>query len=101
MNAGRGGGGQSTDAKCAVVDTRSRVYRLRKTVREFGMEKLDDEHTRRRLVAFEAYDVLSDPYWRGVYDRFGEIVIKKGVFVDDGPGVKRYAYHGDIFLTYK
>lgn len=65
------------------------------------MEKLDDDKTHRRLVAFEAYDVLSDPYWREVYDRSGEIAIKRGVVVDNGSDVKRYVYHGDIFLTYK
>uniref|UniRef100_A0A2S2Q1M7 DnaJ subfamily B member 4 n=1 Tax=Sipha flava TaxID=143950 RepID=A0A2S2Q1M7_9HEMI len=66
------------------------------------MEKLNDNgRTNERLVAFEAYDILSDPLWRDLYDQFGEIAIKRGVFVDDEHEMKRYSYHGDIFLTYK
>lgn len=66
------------------------------------MENLnDDERTNDRLVAFEAYDILSDPFWRDMYDQFGEISIKTGVFVDGERKMKRYSYHGDIYLTYK
>jgi len=75
--------------------------RFRKIVREFGMEKLNNNDTRRRLVAFEAYDVLSDPFWRELYDQFGERAIKLGVFVNNELRLKRYSYHGDIFSTYK
>lgn len=68
------------------------------------MGKLNDGNKAdSRLVAFEAYDVLSNPFWRGLYDQFGEIAIKTGVHVDGEREMKqyRYSYHGDIFLTYK
>lgn len=77
------------------------VRRFRKIVNDFGMAKLNDNDANPRLVAFEAYDVLSDPFWRELYDQFGELAIKSGVFVDNERDTKRYSYHGDIFLTYK
>lgn len=75
--------------------------RFQKVVNKFGMEKLNDDDTNRRLVAFEAFDVLNDPYWRQLYDRFGDVSIKLGVVVENENDIKRYSYHGDIFLTYK
>lgn len=65
------------------------------------MEKLNDNNTKCRLIAFEAYDVLSDPFWRELYDQFGYLQIKLGVYVENEQEIKRYLYHGDIFLTYK
>lgn len=68
------------------------------------MEALNDDAAKRRLFAFEAYDVLSDPFWREMYDQWGEFAIKMNVFADNtknGKKMKRYSYHGDIFLTYK
>lgn len=65
------------------------------------MEKLNDEDTNHRLIAFEAYDILSDPFWRELYDQFGAHAIKKGIFVDNEQEIKRYSYHNDIFSTYK
>lgn len=65
------------------------------------MEKLNNSDTKRRLIAFEAYDVLSDPFWRALYDQFGGRAIKSGIFVDNHANVKRYSYHGDIYLTYR
>lgn len=65
------------------------------------MGKLDDKNTHRRLIAFEAYDVLMDPFWRNLYDQFGELSIKSGVCISNEQGIKQYSYHGDIFFTYK
>lgn len=64
------------------------------------MDKLNEDATNRRLIVFEAYDVLSDPFWREQYDQFGD-VIKLGIFVNNEQDFKRYSYHNDIFLTYK
>lgn len=76
-------------------------YRFQKIVQKFGMEKLNDEDTNHRLIAFEAYDILSDPFWHEQYDRFGELAIKSGIISDNEQNMKRYSYHGDIFFTYK
>lgn len=77
------------------------MYRFRKIVHKFGMEKLDKDDTNRRLIAFEAYDVLSNPFWRAKHDQFGVRAIKLGVFIEEEKDIRRYSYHGDIFLTYK
>lgn len=77
------------------------VHRFRKVVHDFGMAELNDRDKNRRLIAFEAYDVLSDPFWRELYDQFGDIAIKTGIFIHNDQDAKRYSYHGDIFLTYK
>lgn len=77
------------------------MYRFRKIVHKFGMEKLNEDETNRRVIAFEAYDVLSDPFWRAMHDQFGVHAIKLGVFVDKKKDIRRYLYHGDIFATYK
>lgn len=77
------------------------TYRFRKIIHKFGMEKLNEDETNCRLIAFEAYDVLSDPFWRAMHDQFGVEAIKFGVFDDKKKDLRRYLYHGDIFLTYK
>lgn len=65
------------------------------------MEKLNEDDTNHRLIAFEAYDVLSNSFWHEQYDQFGEHAIKLGIIDDNEQIMKRYSYHGDIFLTYK
>ncbi|XP_039282798.1 dnaJ homolog subfamily B member 13-like [Nilaparvata lugens] len=48
----------------------------------------------------EAYDVLSQPKWRAVYDQYGEEGMKKGVPSPQG-WIPPYAYHGDPVRTYQ
>ncbi|CAK9816846.1 DnaJ homolog subfamily B member 13 [Anthophora quadrimaculata] len=61
--------------------------------------KDDSLNTIFTLVA-EAYDVLSDPFKRTIYDQFGEEGLKNGV-----PGAKEfirpYIYHGEPLRTYR
>nr|XP_031836688.1 dnaJ homolog subfamily B member 13-like [Nomia melanderi] len=51
------------------------------------------------LVA-EAYDVLSDPLRRAIYDQFGEEGLKNGV-PNAGGFIEPYVYHGEPMRTYR
>ncbi|XP_076381440.1 dnaJ homolog subfamily B member 13 [Megalopta genalis] len=51
------------------------------------------------LVA-EAYDVLSDPFRRAIYDQFGEEGLKNGVPSAEG-FIEPYVYHGEPMRTYR
>ena len=64
-----------------------------------------DDGERSREAAFaviaEAFDVLSDPLKRAVYEQYGEEGLKRGV---RGPGdkcIEPYVYHGQPLRTYK
>jgi len=48
----------------------------------------------------EAYDVLSNPLRRAIYDQFGERALKEGIYGPDG-FIPPYAYHGDPEVTFR
>ena len=74
---------------------------FRKLILQFNPERQKDESVRALFVAIaEAYDCLSDPFRRAIYDQYGEEGLKKGV---PGPEdfIQPYIYHGDPLRTYR
>jgi DnaJ family protein B protein 13 len=68
---------------------------------EFNPEKLQKENAQQVFALIcEAYDVLSDPLRRSIFDQYGEEGLKRGV---PGPDdfIEPYHYHGDPMRTYK
>ncbi|XP_054262194.1 dnaJ homolog subfamily B member 13-like [Macrosteles quadrilineatus] len=52
------------------------------------------------VLISEAYDVLSEPCRRALYDQYGEEGLKKGVPTSDG-FILPYVYHGDALRTFR
>ncbi|KAK0086549.1 hypothetical protein PV325_002997 [Microctonus aethiopoides] len=51
------------------------------------------------LIA-EAYEVLSDPFKRAIYDQYGEAGLKRGVSGPNGH-IPPYVFHGDPLWTFR
>ncbi|XP_018577837.1 dnaJ homolog subfamily B member 13-like [Anoplophora glabripennis] len=68
---------------------------------EFNPEILKNDNAKQvfRLIG-EAYDVLSDPLRRAVFDQYGEEGLKRGIPTADDY-IPAYHYHGDPMQTYK
>ncbi|KAJ8920770.1 hypothetical protein NQ315_004911 [Exocentrus adspersus] len=68
---------------------------------EFHPEILKNDSAKQvfRLLG-EAYDVLSHPLHRAIFDQYGEEGLKRGVPTTE-EYIPAYHYHGDPMLTYK
>ncbi|XP_076445549.1 dnaJ homolog subfamily B member 13-like [Babylonia areolata] len=78
----------------------------RKLALKFHPEKNPDDQAAadKFTQVAEAYDVLSDPRKRAVYDQFGEEGLKNGVpsgSIDAGAWTKGYVFHGDPSKTFR
>lgn len=51
------------------------------------------------ITLCEAYEVLSDPFRRVLYDQYGEEGIKKGIQSND-LYIDPWIYHGNVMTTY-
>lgn len=78
---------------CSDLDIKQAYRRLALT--HYQTEQLDAF-----LLVSEAYDVLSEPCRRALYDQYGEEGLKKGVPTNDG-FILPYVYHEDALQTFK
>ncbi|XP_035225590.1 dnaJ homolog subfamily B member 13-like isoform X2 [Stegodyphus dumicola] len=79
----------------------------RKLALKYHPKRSDDPKASERFEAIgEAYDVLTTPKWKALYDQFGEESIKTGVPVPpeidqaEGP-IEIYTYHGDSVKVFR
>lgn len=76
-------------------------FRFRRLAIQYNPERQKDKSIQAvfGLIA-EAYDVLSDPLRRAVYDQYGEAGLKRGV---PGPQyyIQPYVFHGEPLKTYR
>ncbi|XP_066583813.1 dnaJ homolog subfamily B member 13-like [Prorops nasuta] len=88
-----------------AVDRDASEARIKEAFKELAI-KLHPQSSKNQSDWFvftlvtEAYDVLSDPLRRAVYDQYGEEGLKKGVPIPDGY-FNPYVYHGDPMKTYR
>ncbi|VDQ14232.1 unnamed protein product [Trichobilharzia regenti] len=61
--------------------------------------KPGEDFNERFLAISEAYDVLSDPKKKAIYDQFGEEGLKGGAPINS-EWTKPYVYHGDAHKTF-
>jgi len=69
---------------------------------EKNMKEMAEEMHRNNmyLTVGEAFEVLSDPQRRAIYDKFGERALKEGIVGPEG-FIAPYAYHGDPDQTFR
>lgn len=80
---------------------RKGCFSYRNLALEFNKETLENCEAKQVFALIgEAYDVLSDPFRRAVFDQYGEEGLKRGV-----PAAKEYIppyhYHGEPMVTYR
>lgn len=69
---------------------------------QFNPKRLENKNSASVFALIsEAYDVLSHPLRRAVFDQFGEEGLKRGVPGPNNTYIQPYIYHGDPLKTYK
>uniref|UniRef100_A0A9J8A2N6 GIPC PDZ domain containing family, member 2 n=1 Tax=Cyprinus carpio carpio TaxID=630221 RepID=A0A9J8A2N6_CYPCA len=87
-------------AKGASDDDIKKAYRKQALKWHPDKNKTANAEEKFKEVA-EAYDVLSDPKKREIYDQYGEEGLKGGGGATDGPGGNfTYTFHGDPHATF-
>uniref|UniRef100_A0A1B6E7B2 J domain-containing protein n=1 Tax=Clastoptera arizonana TaxID=38151 RepID=A0A1B6E7B2_9HEMI len=71
---------------------------IKKAYRKLALEYFHERKLEELKQASEAYEVLSEPCRRAIYDQFGEAGLKKGIPTKDG-FIVPYIYHGDSLKT--
>ncbi|XP_014255726.1 dnaJ homolog subfamily B member 13-like [Cimex lectularius] len=85
--------------KSATLTDIRREYR--RLALEYNPERQNDKSLYSLFVLVgEAYEVLSSPLLKALYDQYGEEGLKKGIVTPYGWNPP-YAYHGDPLKTYK
>lgn len=51
------------------------------------------------MILCEAFEVLSDPFRKSLYDKYGEEGIKKGI-QSNALCIDPWTYHADVITTY-
>jgi len=75
----------------------------RKLALKYHPDKLQDTYAQEKfLLLAEAYDILSDPQKRAIYDQFGEEGLRAGIPTVDGEGFANgYTFHGDALKVFR
>lgn len=73
---------------------------IKKAYRRLALSHYQAEEFDAFVLVSEAYDVLSEPCRRALYDQYGEEGLKKGVPTNDG-FILPYVYHDDALKTFK
>ncbi|KAK7869991.1 hypothetical protein R5R35_013757 [Gryllus longicercus] len=74
---------------------------FRRVILQYNRERQTDPSVQVIFATVaEAYDVLSEPFRRAVYDQYGEEGLKRGVPGPDG-FIQPYVFHGDPMRTFR
>ncbi|XP_001601548.1 dnaJ homolog subfamily B member 13 isoform X2 [Nasonia vitripennis] len=99
-------GALGLNRECTGEDVRRAFRRLSlrfhpERNQDAAQDTLQDDLRRKAFaVVAEAYDVLSDPLKRAVYEQYGEEGLKRGIRGPEAP-VKPYVFHGEPMRTYR
>jgi DnaJ family protein B protein 13 len=87
--------------KCDLNVELIEMIRYRRLALQYNTERQQDTSLQPLFTLLgEAYEVLSSPLQRALYDQYGEVGMKKGLVTPYG-WVEPYVYHGEPLRTYQ